>query len=100
MAALTAVMIYSLNNFIGKLNKILSAENLSEQEKQATVKAISISAAIANLLSGYSSANGKEIASALFSIVAGGGGAIFEQVADLFDYARGLPDKPIVPSDI
>jgi hypothetical protein len=100
VAALTAVMIYSLNNFIGKLNKILSAENLSEQEKQATVKAISISAAIANLLSGYSSANGKEIASALFSIVAGGAGAIFEQVADLFDYARGLPDKPIVPSDI
>jgi hypothetical protein len=33
VAALTAVMVYSLNNFISKLNKILSAENLSEQEK-------------------------------------------------------------------
>jgi hypothetical protein len=55
---------------------------------------------MANLLSSYSSANGKEVASAIFSIVAGGAGTIFEQVADLFDYVRGLPDKPIVPNDI
>ena len=97
---LIGLMVFNLNSFIERLNHVLTMNNLSEDEKLATVKAISIMAAVANLLSGYSASNGKEIVSALFSIFAGQAGKVFDAVAYLFDYARGLSDRPAIPDNL
>lgn len=91
--AMTAVgliiaMVYSLNSFKGRVYDILSRENIRDDERQGSIKAISFFAIVSNMLSTYSALNEKEMYSAAWTIIASQFGKIFDGIAKIFDSAR------------
>ncbi len=94
LAALVGSMIYGLNKSIETINKILAMNNLTQEEKDGTIKLVSSITVLANFLGGKKAAAGKltdtAMISTLFILLANIMNAGVKGIAILFNYSREL----------
>ena len=93
VAGLIGVMVYGVKSFIKKIDKVLKAENLTEEEKTASVKVMATFTIIGNSLGALATKSVAQgdysVFAALFSLIAGQVSTLFGLIAGFMDFARG-----------
>jgi hypothetical protein len=80
-------------NPFNPLNKLLASENLTEQERDNSIKAISAATVVINIIGFFKTGGDSAVAATLGGVLIGLLSQIFSLVAGLFEYVRTLPDR-------
>ena len=93
---LTGMMVYALNSFIETINKILDANNLSQEEKEGTIKLVSSITILVNFFGGLKTDPGKGnpvLIATMLGLLATVLNWAAAHVAYLFDYVRDIRSR-------
>jgi energy-converting hydrogenase Eha subunit H len=97
LLAIGGSLIFAMMSYVKKVDELLKAENLTNEQKTGAIKVISALAVMSSIASAVKTMGGDVVAATLFGMLFSFMTMSFMALAEFFNTLPTLPDKKITP---